>query len=58
MRLIGSIHIYNCTSYASPVNDSRKGYNGAELKAHASNSYNVLTRLTERKIQDEKIKPV
>ena len=45
MRLIGSIHIYNCTSYASPVNDSRKGYNGAELKAHASNSYNVLTRL-------------
>lgn len=48
MRLIGSIHIYNYTSYASPVNDSRKGYNGAELKAHASNSYNVLTRLIEQ----------
>jgi hypothetical protein len=49
MRLIGSIHIlYNCTSYASPVNDSRKGYNGTELKAHASNSYNVLTRLIEQ----------
>lgn len=47
MRLIGSIHIH--TSYVSPRQRlSKKGTMGTELKAHASNSYNVLTRLIEQ----------
>lgn len=48
MRLIGSIHIQLYELRLPPSTTFEKGTTGAELKAHASNSYNVLTRLIEQ----------
>lgn len=41
MRLIGSIHIQLYELRLPPSTTFEKGTMGAELKAHASNSYNA-----------------
>ena len=48
MRLIGSIHIQLYELRLPPSTTFERGTMGAEFKAHASNSYNVLTRLIEQ----------